>query len=171
MMRRLPFLFVPLLIFSCQVKDAKDLKQDEPPIHPNVSSNTNVSMPKDVISACETVVNILKTTYGIDPEISYGTGYDDLMEVERSGCRISITAPISKLNKSRLPHDEIRDQFDLRGWAEDVSYSADGPGTTEFAYKKGNVLCMFSGGAATYIEKGQILTEANYNLAIACVTD
>jgi hypothetical protein len=55
--------------------------------------------------------------------------------------------------------------------AEDPSYSADGPGTTSFALRKGAILCLVSAGAPSGFEDGEFFTDEIYELDARCAAD
>ncbi|HBO68923.1 MAG TPA: hypothetical protein DD658_01760 [Deltaproteobacteria bacterium] len=58
------------------------------------------------------------------------------------------------------PDEPIRFLLGESGWEVDSRYSADGPGTTSFALRKNGILCLFTGGAHSWTEDGNVCTRS-----------
>lgn len=88
-----------------------------------------------------------------------------------TGCRVHASGSVSAVVGEVAPEDAVRQLFEQDGWTEDPNYSADGPGTTSFALRKGQILCRISAGAPSGIEDGKFFTDEIYQLDAVCAAE
>ena len=97
--------------------------------------------------------------------------YDDRRGRTSPGCMLRMQGRPSAMSDATNPDELLRQALAERGWQEDLSYAADGPDGTAFAFAHGTVRCMiraaWDGGDdadPTY------MPEDRYELVIGCVT-
>ena len=69
------------------------------------------------------------------------------------------------------PSETIRAWMMSEKWAEDITRSADGPGTSSFALVRSGVECTVSMGAPSYLEDGEIIVAEEYGVVVKCGPD
>jgi hypothetical protein len=89
-------------------------------------------------------------------------------EVTQAGCRVHAAAPTSTIVERIDPSTVIRAELSAKGWAEDLQFAADGPGTSAFAFRNNGLLCKFSMGAPSYLENGEIISAELYEIDASC---
>jgi hypothetical protein len=95
---------------------------------------------------------------GMEPEVT-DTG---------DTCRVHAGAPTATVAEGPSPSMVIRSYLEDSGWSEDLQYAADGPGTSGFTFRKGEILCRFSVGAPAYLEGGRIISAEMYEIDADC---
>lgn len=131
----------------------------------------NPPIPDTARGACRTIAGILSVYPVLEIETSDGGIRDDREGTDRFGCRVVASGPASGLAGEVPPAEPIRFFLGESGWEEDILYSADGPGTTSFALRMSGVLCLFGGGAHSWIEDGKILTAERFEFEAGCAAD
>ncbi len=66
------------------------------------------------------------------------------------------------------PSEAIRTAFESSEWVEDLGATADGVGTTAFAYRKGDVRCEVSAGRPASLVDGEIVEYGSVYLEAGC---
>jgi hypothetical protein len=124
-----------------------------------------------VSGTCRTIAAIL----AVYPALEVRKSKEPVRELqgipERPGCRIIASGPASGIVGEIDPAESVRGHFRGKGWKEEISYSADGPGTTSFAFRNDGILCRVSGGAHSWIEDGKPFTAERYELEAECVSE
>lgn len=126
-------------------------------------------IPDAARGACRTIAAILSVYPVLEVNTSEGAVRDLRDAPDRPGCRVLASGPASGLSGEVPPAESIRFLLGESGWEEDIHCSADGPGTTAFALRKNGVLCLFGGGAHSWIEDGKILTAERFEFEAGCV--
>jgi len=163
-LQRLLLLLIPFMFFLpsaglCEGKDAGPPNGMKQPI-PNMAKGT-----------CETIAAILAVYPTLEVRKSEGPVRDLQGTAERLGCRIIAFGPTSGIAGEIDPAEAVRGQLQGDGWMEDIRYSADGPGTTSFVFRKDRILCGVSGGAHSWIEDGKTFTSEKYELEAWCASN
>ena len=133
------------------------------------SDRENPPIPDTARGACRTIAAILSVYPVLDVNTSEGPVRDPRDGPDRPGCRVFVSGPASGLAGEVRTDEAVRFLLGESGWEEDIHYSADGPGTTAFALRKNGVLCLFGGGAHSWIEDGKILTAERFEFEAGCV--
>jgi hypothetical protein len=120
---------------------------------------------------CRTLAAILRVYPAMDVRTSGGSVLDAGNETESPGCRVHASGSTSAITGEVAPGVAVRQLLEQGGWEEDASYSADGPGTTSFALRKGAILCLVSAGAPSGFEDGEFFTDEIYELDARCAAD
>ena len=163
-LQRLLLLVIPFMFFLsgadlCEGKDAGS---------PN---GMNRPIPDKVMGTCETIAAILAGYPTLEVRKSVAK-VRDLQDIsEHSGCRIVAFGPTLGVAGEIDPAEAIRTRLQGDGWMEDIRCSADGPGTTSFAFRKKKILCRVSGGAHSWIEDGKTFSSERYELEAGCVSE
>ena len=143
----------------CQEKDGGDLNVKKHPI------------PEKVRASCDAVAAILVVYPALEVRTSEGEVRDLQDGSERPGCRVLAVGPTSEIAGEVNPSEALRSLLPQAGWEEDLRYAADGPGTTSFALRKNGILCLFSGGAHSWVEDGTILSAKTYEFQAGCASE
>ena len=124
-----------------------------------------------VLGTCQTIAAILS----VYPTLEVRKSEEPIRDLqgipERPGCRIIAFGPTWGIAGEIDPAEAVRGHFQGTDWMEEISYAADGPGTTSFAFRKNRMLCRVSGGAHSWIEDGKHFTSEKYELEAGCVPD
>lgn len=150
-----------LSLSGCQAANGDPRDQSPAPAPP---------VPPDLRKACERIATAVREI-GLVPEVTEGRVGHASSEREQVGCRVLAVAPTATVVGRVEPDTTIRDRQSRDGWKEDLGYAADGPGTTAFAFRRGGTLCVFSLGAPSYLEDGEIVTAERYEFDARCVVD
>jgi hypothetical protein len=162
--RRPMVLAVPFLLFL----SGAGFSQERAPGHP---CGERFAAPEMTAGPCRTIAAILSVYPALDVKMPPGAVRDLKDGTERPGCRVHASGPTSGIAGEVRPDQAVRDLLGQSGWEEDPLYGADGPGTTSFAFRKDDVLCMAGGGAHSWIEDGKILTADRYEIEAGCVAE
>ena len=139
----------------------------------DVGNPNGMSQPiSDKVSgACQKIAAIFAEYPALEVRESEGPvrGPQDISEL--SGCRIIAFGPASGVAGEIDPAEAVRGRFQGDGWTEDPRYSADGPGTTSFVFRKGRIMCGVSGGAHSWIEDGKTIISERYELEAWCASN
>jgi hypothetical protein len=126
-------------------------------------------MTADVMAACAAIDSIVREVTGWDVDRFDGKVFDDPAHSWRRGCRVVTSGPTASLNEANDPAEALRLRLAALGWTDDLDYSADGPGTTAFAFRTGQVLCVVSAGAPSYLaDDGEIVVAERYEAEVGC---
>jgi hypothetical protein len=162
-MKRLPVLAPAILLLIqvsgtglCQEKAGGDL---------HVKKHT---IPEKVRASCDAVAAILVVYSALEVRTSEGEVQELQDGSERPGCRVLAVGPTSEIAGEVNPSEALRSFLPQDGWEEDLRYAADGPGTTSFALRKRGILCLFSGGAHSWVEDGEIVSAERYQFEAGC---
>lgn len=163
-LQRLLLLVVPFLfcLYGAGLGEGKDAS------HPEGKSQPT---PEKATGTCKTIAAILAVYPALAVRKSEGAVQQFQNISERPGCRILAFGPTSGISGEVEPAEAVRGLFQGDGWTEETRYSADGPGTASFAFRKNGILCMVSGGAHSRMEDGKAFTSERYELEAGCVSD
>lgn len=155
---------IPLLFFLpgtglCEGKDA---------VRPEGKSRP---IPDKVSGTCRTIAAILAVYPSLEVRKSEGPVLDLQGGTVRPGCRILASGPASGISGETDPAEAVRDMFQGSGWKEETRDSADGPGTTSFAFRNYGMSCRVKGGAHSWMEDGKLFSSEKYELEAGCVPD
>lgn len=65
----------------------------------------------------------------------------------------------------------MRNRLAASGWAEDLRYAADGPGTSTYSFRSDRGVCVFHVGAPSYLsDDGDIVVAERYEVSAGCFT-
>lgn len=109
------------------------------------STESSQMIPAAVREACELVASIARPTRGLKLEQTTGTFPDERAGIKRHGCTVSVAGSFTALHGGNDVFKAWHDAFVARGWREELTYSADGPDGTAFAFVSSGVLCLFRG--------------------------
>ena len=121
--------------------------------------------------SCSTLAAIVRVYPALDVTKSAPVSGAQSGSESPAGCLIHASGPVSAVAGEVAPEDAVRELFGQNGWMEDPDYSADGPGTTMFALRKGEVLCIVAAGAPAAIEEGEIVTDEVYQFDAGCAAE
>ena len=88
---------------------------------------------------------------------------------QRPGCRVHASGPAAMLAGEVDPAEAVRRYFHGTGWEEDARPTADGPGTTSFAFRKAGMSCRTSAGARSRLEGVNTSGSDRYGITVECV--
>ena len=126
----------------------------------------------DVMAACGVIDRIMREVTGWDIDRFDGKVFDDLARSWRRGCRVVTSGPTASLDEANDPAEHLRTRLAALGWTDVLDYSADGPGTTAFAFRTGRVLCVVRAGAPSYLaDDGEIVVAERYEVDAGCFID
>ncbi len=126
----------------------------------------------EVKAACAAIDTIVRGVTGWAVDRFDGRVFDDPARSWRRGCRVVTSGPTASLNEASDPAEQLRTRLAALGWTDDLRYSADGPGTTAFAFRTGQVLCVVRAGAPSYLaDDGQIVVAERYEANAGCFID
>jgi len=165
-MKKLPVIVLSILLLI-RVSGA-GLCQEKASGHTNVGREPILETAR---GSCRTIAGILSVYPVLEVRTSEGPvrGLPD--GKERHGCRVHASGPTSGLADEVPPDQPIRFLLGEDGWEEDLRYAADGPGTTSFALRKNGILCLFNGGAHSWIENGKVETSETFEFEAGCVAE
>ena len=83
-------------------------------------------------------------------------------------CRVHASAPTTTVAEGAAPSEVIRTHLKRNGWREDLRSAADGPGTSGFTFRRGDIACRFNLGAPAYLEEGRIISAELYDIDAVC---
>jgi hypothetical protein len=108
---------------------------------PDRSSVDVQSVPAQVISACDSVEGVMRTAFGITQRAD-GAYNDSFRGARQLGCRL--TAQVSaSLEKGGLDRQAtVVSLLEVRRWAQDLRYSADGPDGSSVGMRQRDLLCL-----------------------------
>jgi hypothetical protein len=135
------------------------------------SSGKKDEIPEEVRASCGAIATFLVVYPALEVRTSEGQVRDLQDGSERPGCRVLAVGPTSDIVGEVKPSEALRSLLPQAGWEEDLRYAADGPGTTSFALRKNGVLCLFSGGAHSWVEDGTIHSAETYEFEAGCVPE
>jgi hypothetical protein len=125
----------------------------------------------DNMSACQRIITLASESPGVSVRVSVGNFKDEVADVDRSGCTITIGGSWNALGDGPSALDTISNEMTDRGWRDDPRYAEDTPGTTRFALVRGASICIFQGvwdagnpSDSTYVPNDQ------YTFIIRCAT-
>ncbi len=101
--------------------------------------------PLENMSACQSILAMATKSPGVSVRISIGRFKDEVADVDRSGCTITIGGTWSALGNGPSALDTISDELTDRGWRDDPRYAEETPGATRFALARGGAICIFQG--------------------------
>ena len=122
----------------------------------------------EVKAACAAIDAVVGEVTGWDIDRFDGKVFDDPARSWRRGCRVVTSGPTASLDEANDPAEHLRVSLAALGWTDVLDYSADGPGTTAFAFRTGQVLCVVSAGAPSYLEDGEIVVAERYEVDAGC---
>jgi len=99
----------------------------------------------DNMSACQLVMSLATGSPGASVRVSVGHFRDEVADVDRSGCTITIGGSWSALGEGASALDTISNVLTDRGWRDDPRYAEDTSGGTRFALVRGGAICIFQG--------------------------
>jgi hypothetical protein len=97
-----------------------------------------------------------------------GCGVEPEVTETSDTCHAHTSAPTATVAEGAAPSTVIRNYLTDTGWREDLRYAADGPGTSGFTFRKGDILCRFNVGAPAYLEDGKIISAELYEIDAVC---
>lgn len=165
-MKKLPVMVLTILLLN-RVSVA-GLCEKKPSGHRNGGKEP---VPELARGSCRTIAGILSIYPVLEVRTSEGPVRGLLDGKKRYGCRVHASGPTSGLTGEVPPDQPIRFLLGEDGWEEDPLYAADGPGTTSFALRRNGILCLFSGGAHSWIENGKIETSESFAFEAGCVAE
>jgi len=116
---------------------------------------------------CALIARTIEKSAGSKPEVTEGTF--PFWHDERRGCRLAFSKPTAELGEGAWPDEALHEKLTRLGWRDDPRYSADGPGTTVFGLRKGEVLCIISAGAQAWIDDdGEFGVSDTYDFEATC---
>ncbi|TFG52973.1 MAG: hypothetical protein E4H37_04515 [Gemmatimonadales bacterium] len=126
----------------------------------------------EVKAACAAIDSIVRGVTGWAVDRFDGKVFDDPTRSWRRGCRVVTSGPTAALDEANDPAERLRTRLAALGWTEVLDYSADGPGTTAYAFRTGQVLCVASAGAPSYLaDDGEIVVAERYEVDAGCFLD
>jgi len=126
----------------------------------------------EVKAACAAIDTVVREVTGWDIDRFDGKVFDDPARSWRRGCRVVTSGPTASLDEANDPAEHLRTSLAALGWTDVLDYSADGPGTTAFAFRTGRVLCVVRGGAPSYLDDdGEIVVAERYEVDAGCFID
>lgn len=118
-------------------------------------------------AGCAIIADTLEKSHGVKLEAEQGVF--EFWHDERRGCRLAFSRPTAELGEGTWPDEALRLKLATRGWRDAPRYSADGPGTTVFGLRKGDVLCIISAGAQAWIDDdGEFGVSDTYDFEATC---
>lgn len=165
-MKRLPVL-APAILLLIQVSGA-GLCQEKAG---GDSSGKKHSIPEKVRASCGAIAAILVVYPALEVRKSEGEIRDLRDGSERPGCHVHAFGPTSGIDGEVRPDEALRRTMSQDGWEEDLRYAADGPGTTSFGLRKRGILCLFHGGAHSWVEDGKIVSAERYQFEAGCASE
>ena len=140
--------------------------------HPAKSEPLAGNETATVLPACESVAGLIRQVPGLKPQVTDGIVGDVQQRCKHdTGCTVRLATPFTSVEKSAMQDLKIRVRLAADGWKEDISYAADGPNTTAFAFRKGGILCCFSGGSLIWQEDGNVDWPTDYILTGHCFSE
>jgi hypothetical protein len=125
----------------------------------------------DNMTACQLIVTLATESPGVSVRVSVGHFRDEVADVDRSGCTITIGGSWKALGDGPSALDTISNVLTDRGWRDDPRYAADGPDGTRFALVRGATICIFQGmwdggddADSTYVPSDE------YTFIVRCAT-
>ncbi len=126
----------------------------------------------EVNAACAAIDDLVREITGWDIDRFDGKVFDDPARSWRRGCRVVTSGPTASLDEADDPAERLRTRLAALGWTEVLDYSADGPGTTAYAFRTDQVLCVASAGAPSYLaDDGEIVVAEGYEVDAGCFLD
>lgn len=122
----------------------------------------------DGIDDCRTVAAILSVYPPLEVVASAAPVRSAPDAAERPGCRVQASGPTALIFGEVDPAEAVGIYFAGTGWEEDARLSADGPGTTSFAFRRGGMMCRTEGGAHAWIEDGESFMSDRYEITVEC---
>lgn len=139
-----------------------------------VDTDTNLSPDTsalDNMTACQLVVTLATESPGVNVRVSVGNFRDEVADIDRSGCTITIGGSWKALGGGPSALDTISNVLTDHGWRDDPRYAEDTPGGTRFALTRGATICIFQGmwdpgneADSTYVPSDE------YTFIIRCAT-
>jgi len=120
---------------------------------------------------CAAIARAIEESHGLKLEVREGVF--EFWHDERRACRLAFSKPTAELGEGAGPDEALRGKLAAQGWRDDLRHSADGPGTTAFGLRKGDVLCIISAGVDAGIDDdGEFQVSDTYDFEATCaVTD
>lgn len=128
-------------------------------------------VPEMAKGSCRTIAGILSIYPVLEVRASEEPIRGGLDGKVRYGCRVHASGPARGLAGEVPPDQPIRFLLGEDGWEEDLRHAADGPGTTSFALRKEGILCLFSGGAHSWIEDGKVESSETFEFEAGCAAE
>ncbi|MBT8478607.1 MAG: arylsulfatase [Gemmatimonadetes bacterium] len=85
-------------------------------------------------------------------------------------CTVQLRVTTDRVPAASQPSDAIRAAFGESGWTEDLGATADGAGTSAFAYSKEDVRCDVSAGRPASLLDGEIVEDGIVYVEASCFT-
>jgi hypothetical protein len=154
---------------------------------PDVSAQT--------AAACDRIAQLVEPTPGAEITRTQGTFDDDPFDEQVFvGCRVLIAGSFTALDQQEKgitspsapwvappsPDEVLRQALPAEGWTQEPDWEADGPDGTEFAFRRGNTVCMvvgrWQGGlppayaeAGGGVEDNSLPPEDPYSVHVGCI--
>jgi hypothetical protein len=109
----------------------------------NIQANV-ADTPDLAMDACKDIGLLVGRFSGLIVTESEGTVHDGKTGSDHYGCRLVGAGTNVEYREDKWPHNVRRMRMTSDMWQEDISRAADGAGSTAFAVRKGDALCLFS---------------------------
>ncbi len=118
-------------------------------------------------AGCAAIAGALEKSHRLKLEAREGVF--EFWHDRRRGCRLAFSKPTAELGEGAAPDESLRGMLAGQGWQGDPRHSADGPGTTVFGLRKGDVLCIVSAGVDAGIDDdGEFQVSDVYDFEATC---
>ena len=126
---------------------------------------------QEVVEPCDRLAEIVADVPTLVLSAVDTLVHDQRFGLTAKGCQRRLVGQVSAF-RGTSPDGLLRKILTVRGWQEDIRYSADGPDGTAFAFVNDTVVCLiravWDGGDAT---DPSYVPEDRYQLVIGCIAE
>jgi hypothetical protein len=122
-----------------------DGRAEEPSTPDPAAASAPAKLDNTVRAACDLAFAIAANTFGVTVRNQTGDFYDDALAAPVFGCMVSVTGSFAAVREEAgdAP-SRLHFGFNARGWQELAAYAAAADTGRRFAFRKGEVTCLFA---------------------------
>ena len=129
---------------------------------PNVSQQT--------AAACDLIARLVEPTPGTKITRTRGTFDDPFGQQVFAGCRVLVAGSFTTLADHPSPDTVLANALPAEGWTQEPHWEADGPDGTDFAFRRGNSVCIVVGRwEGGVFEENDPAPSDRYDVNVGCI--
>jgi hypothetical protein len=129
---------------------------------------SNVS--RQTAAACDLIARLVEPTPGTKITRTRGTFDDPFGQQVFAGCRVLVAGSFTTLADHPSPDTVLENALPAEGWTQEPHWEADGPDGTDFAFRRGNTVCIVVGRwEGGVFEENDPPPSDRYDVNVGCI--